>query len=390
MGLGGGLASNGGSSGGGAPSGAAGGKLAGTYPNPGLNAASTDLSDSSNLIRASVTMAGAAAADGFKYDPVTFLGVVDPIWKIGYNPDGIVAAEPQFYVGIEGNYRIAANTEGMNDGIPHNKCEWYVNYESADGTTVVNYRPIYCNAFRDSNASHFGQIIFDVGTAGFPGSQVQIKADATNIAVFSSGGLFMQPGMAVQLNGLNVLTAAPQQGLGADSLGMLAYNYDPVAVNGGAGMISGSVYLCKVPWPATKTVTNVCTLISTGGATLTAAQNLMGIYSSAGVLLATTVDQSVAWLTNGFNQAALTAPTSIPGGAGQYIYVAIMFNGTTAPQICKPVNNNLTGGSTNNGNLSAANLRWGTIATGRTTLPASVTMSSLAAGTAGAFFAGVS
>lgn len=151
------------------------------------------------------TMVGAAAADGFLYDPETYLSVVDPIFKIGYNPGRQINTESQWYLGIEGNYKIAANTNGYSDGVPHLTHEFYINYESPDGSSVVNFRPIFASVLRDDNTSHSAHVIFDIGTKAFPYSQLQVNGGSTAIALFTPTGLYIQTGMNLEQGGVPVM-----------------------------------------------------------------------------------------------------------------------------------------------------------------------------------------
>lgn len=189
--------------------------------------------------------------------------------------------------------------------------------------------------------------------------------------------------------GSATVTAAPLSSTPA-SLGLLAWNFDIMVCNGGAGMgAAGDMMMVQVPWTITQTVTNVVIYLSSAGTTLTANQCLAGVYSSGGTLLATTVNQATTWASTGWINCALTSPTSIPAGTGTNpcVYAAFFWNGTSQPS---PLKGN-TGLPQSNGNNSAATKRFCRGATGQTTtLPASVTMSSNVDSTASAFWVGLS
>src|SRR5207302_6419559 len=60
-----------------------------------------------------------------------------------------------------------------------NTHEWYVNYDSPDLTSVVNFRPYYANVQATDNTSHRAQIIMDMGTDS--ASQWLVQAGLSNI-----------------------------------------------------------------------------------------------------------------------------------------------------------------------------------------------------------------
>lgn len=150
----------------------------------------------------SETIPNTLAPFAFVYQSTTFNGVLDPIWEIGYNPTGTVSAEPQWYMGMEGNYRILAGTEGWDNSGPHNLQEWYINRTSQDGTTTLNYRPIYIGTLRDTNASRASHIYFDIGTAGFPNSQFQVNG-TSNILTIVDGLVAISAGNKFTPGALN-------------------------------------------------------------------------------------------------------------------------------------------------------------------------------------------
>lgn len=151
--------------------------------------------------------------------------------------------------------------------------------------------------------------------------------------------------------------------------GVLAWNYDPEIAGSGGLLVSGTLYLHKLIVTTAITATNIVIGVTVAGGTLTAGQNLCGIYNASGTLIATSVDQTTAWGTSGGKACALTAPVALP--AGTY-YVAVLSVGTTpitmaeSPGFSVAYNNVLT----------AAMLRHATNGTGLTALPASRTLSS--------------
>lgn len=166
-----------------------------------------------------------------------------------------------------------------------------------------------------------------------------------------------------------VATSARAGSNPADQL-LLAWGYDSEHASSTNILTSGTVYLHKLWLPAGSTVNSLGWTITTAGATLTAGQSLMGLYSAAGTRLAVTADQSGNWTSTGFKNPAITAPLAITTSG--YYYVAILSVGTTPP----------TGASspglqtTYNAGVTGANLRHAIGATAQTALPASITMSS--------------
>jgi len=159
----------------------------------------------------------------------------------------------------------------------------------------------------------------------------------------------------------------------ADS-GLLAAPFDPAACgSAGSAPTGGVVYVIAVPLRSATTITNIHAVIGVAGSGLTSGQCFFGLYNASGTRLAVTADQATPWATAGNIKAALTAP--YVASAGTY-YVAILANGTTRPQFA--VGSTLGATFTpGNVNLTAATARFGRGPGSQTSLPASITMSSL-------------
>jgi len=103
--------------------------------------------------------------------------------------------------------------------------------------------------------------------------------------------------------------------------------------NSGTSGAQGRVILVRVNIEYPMTIANVLAYVGTAGATLTSNENFAGIYSSGGVLISTSADQSTAWETAGLASMAQTVQSgqSLAFQAGTYVYVALLATGTTLP-----------------------------------------------------------
>jgi len=162
--------------------------------------------------------------------------------------------------------------------------------------------------------------------------------------------------------------------------GLLEWSFDPAAGSASATSSQGSgrIAVAKVPLRKARRVTAITVRIQTGGATLTAGQNLAGLYTPAGAKIAgsETADQSGNWVNAGLHTMALAGgPITItPHELRRWIWVALLTVGTTPP---------LWRRSTllpqcNDGTLTHEK-RFGLDAsTGNTALPASLTPATMA------------
>ena len=172
-------------------------------------------------------------------------------------------------------------------------------------------------------------------------------------------------------------TAVP--GAQPSSMGLQGWTYDPAFATQSSppSGVAGRLQLARVRCPAPFAATAVRLYVATAGATLTAGQNLAGLYTAAGSLIAPTADLSSganSFLTADANSFALTGgPFNLP--AGDY-YVAWYYNGTTAPAFARAGSIN---GPLSNLGQSAPGLRFAIADTGLTTaLPASFGSQSIA------------
>lgn len=158
--------------------------------------------------------------------------------------------------------------------------------------------------------------------------------------------------------------------------GAFAWTDDPGTLNGQTttSPTAGTVYLTKLMVPAACTVTSIWMNVVTAGVGLTTGQCFAALFSPAGALLQTTVDQSTAWASTGNKQMTITGQALAAG----FCYVGQYQNLTPGTNV------RFHGGSNGiaavNFNLSAAASRFATDSTntGRTTtMPA--TLGTLAA-----------
>lgn len=151
----------------------------------------------------------------------------------------------------------------------------------------------------------------------------------------------------------------------AQDSGFKAWAYDTTIANNTGLAVTGTIYFIKMPLRVATTVTSLATIVPTVGATLTAGQNGMAVYSNAGSLLGQTADTSTSWSTlpAGSRIHPLLTPLNLSPG---YYYVALMSNGTTPATFARGAAQTAAGQSIN-GSLRFLNT------TGNTSFPASFT-----------------
>lgn len=159
--------------------------------------------------------------------------------------------------------------------------------------------------------------------------------------------------------------------------GAVAWSLDPSEATTGTTLTSGTMIFAAVPVRAATSFSNITFGASGAGVTLTAGQNLIGLYDSAGNRVATSADQSANWTSTGIKTTAMTGgPIAL--SAGIY-YVAMLSNGATPVAVFREANQ--VSANIINWNLTASTYRFAELA-GQTSLPASV---NLATRTASAF-----
>lgn len=149
--------------------------------------------------------------------------------------------------------------------------------------------------------------------------------------------------------------------------GFLAWTNDPAANVNQTTHSSGVLYGSRVEIRSVSPVTNIVVFCSTAGETLTADQNFIGLYNSAGTRVGVSAAQTTAWESTGVKTAAIAGgPISCAAG---FYWVVLVANGTTRPKF--GVGSLFSVGV--NAGLAAAATRFASQATGQTTLPATLT-----------------
>lgn len=143
-----------------------------------------------------------------------------------------------------------------------------------------------------------------------------------------------------------------------------------------ATLVSGTLQIVRVPMPFPMTITNVVYAVTNAGATLTAAQNFVGIYDSAGTRQALSADQSTLWTSVGLKTTAMTSPwTPATTGSSAFCWVVFLSVGTTPPRLAIVNNTAVVGAiAAINAGTTTANTRFGRNAAAQTSLPATITL----------------
>lgn len=178
----------------------------------------------------------------------------------------------------------------------------------------------------------------------------------------------------------------------ARDMGFLGYNYDPAwpgQSNTSTGT-AGVIYLARVELPdEALTITNMHVALGTIAATVT--NCFIGIYDSAGTRQMLSANQAAtgAWTSTTTQLKTIAGASTWVKAATKsaFCWVAtVTGSATTMPGFFRAVNAGQAAGLT-----TGATSRWGTILTGQTTLPTTITPGSIAVLIGGnVFWAGIS
>ncbi|HEY9370450.1 hypothetical protein [Streptomyces sp.] len=270
--------------------------------------------------------------------------------------------------GQAGNKMFVCGTNSYNNTF---RAMW-VNIDSAGALQIIE----------DLNTTSNTPNIFErirvennpTGTVTYTKSSSTVFRDITT---FNTGNALPAGLLQYPLSVVNDPTFTP------DDHGLVTWTHDPATIRSASDRVTtGSVYLCKVK------IVNRSTVVSTihygvvdAGATLTANQNFVGLYSSSGTRLAVSADQTTAFGSSGAKTAAITPQTL---AVGTY-YVAILSVGTTPPSFAQ--GNGAS--SVLNAGLTTGASRFLVGPTTQTSLPASITLGSQS-GTNGSRWAALS
>lgn len=156
---------------------------------------------------------------------------------------------------------------------------------------------------------------------------------------------------------------------------LVAWTMDPSEAANSQVLTSGTLYTMGLWVRSATSFSNIIFGASGAGVTLTAGQNLIGLYDSAGNRVAVSADQSGNWTSTGIKTTAMTgAPIAL--SAGLY-YVAILSNGTTPVAVFRE--SNQASANIINVGLAAASYRSGETG-GQTSLPTTLALGSRTAG----------
>ena len=225
-----------------------------------------------------------------------------------------------------------------------------------------------------NNTSNAPNIFEEIRIENNGGTVNYSKTNSTvfrRITTFNSGGTIQAGLLQYPLSDVN------NANFNQSDHGLLTWTQDPATLNGGYTLATGQIYLSKVKITSRSTVvSNILYGVTTAGTALTAGQCFVGLYDSSGNRLAVSADQSGVMNTTGPKTAALTVAQTL--AVGSY-YVAFLAVGTgTLPSVAGG------GGvsSTINAGLTVGTSRFLNTATGNTSLPATITLSSQSQNTA--------
>src|ERR1044072_4778056 len=146
--------------------------------------------------------------------------------------------------------------------------------------------------------------------------------------------------------------------------GLAAWCYAPALAVNSTEMSNGVLYLVRVDLYANVNATKIYCWVGNNGSSPVAGQNLVGLYSSTGTLLASAnVDSAIS--SAGLKTTTITSQSLT---AGSFYWVGLLFNASVPPTLTRGSGWTGVEGAANVG-LTAATLRFAKNGTGRTALP---------------------